>query len=101
MIPVLGTLVLLSSSMNADTQRSATMLYRFDDDKQRSRWSTSRPGLFPEVLELGRTERCSAIGRMALVASTPQRGFEKVEQIRDADDRGTSAGGLIEITVAR
>jgi hypothetical protein len=36
-----------------------------------------------------------------LVASTPQRGFEKVEQIRDADDRGTFAGGLIEITVAR
>jgi hypothetical protein len=36
-----------------------------------------------------------------LVASTPQRGFEKVEQIRDAGDRGTFAGGLKEITVAR
>jgi hypothetical protein len=39
-----------------------------------------------ELSRLGETIGHRPIGRVALVASTPQRGFEKVEQIRDADD---------------
>jgi Protein of unknown function (DUF3500) len=71
----------------SEKQRSA-VLYKFDDDQQRVRWSNSPTGFVPRgglsLEELSDTLQKAAL---ALVASTlSQRGFEKVEEIREADD---------------
>src|SRR6478672_658047 len=109
LVVTLGALVLLSRSMNADTPQSVTsqivgaanaflsilndrqrsaVLYKFDDDKQRARWSNFPAGFVPRgglsLAELGEAQRSAALALVALTLS--QKGFEKVEQIRDADD---------------
>jgi hypothetical protein len=64
------------------------VLYKFDDDKQRARWSNFPAGFVPRgglsLAELGEAQRSAALALVALTLS--QKGFEKVEQIRDADD---------------
>jgi Protein of unknown function (DUF3500) len=71
----------------SEKQRSA-VLYKFDDDQQRVRWSNFPTGFVPRgglsLEELSDTQQKAAL---ALVASTLSlKGFEKVEKIREADD---------------
>jgi hypothetical protein len=109
MIMTPAVVLLPSKSAKADTPRSATseiveqantflatlsekqrsaVLYKFDDDQQRARWSNLPTGFVPRgglsLEELSDTQQKAAL---ALVASTlSQKGFEKVEEIREADD---------------
>jgi len=112
----LGALVVRSRSVNADTPQSATsrivgaadaflstlnekqrsaVLYKFDDDKQRARWSNLPIGMVPRGgLSLGELSDAQRAAALALVASTlSPRGYEKVEQIRDADDAFKAIAG--------
>jgi Protein of unknown function (DUF3500) len=103
------SLILFSESAKADSPQSATsrivglanaflaslnekqraaVLYKFDDDEQRVRWSNFSTGFVPRgglsLEEMSDTQQKAAL---ALVASTlSQKGFEKVEEIREADD---------------
>jgi hypothetical protein len=102
-------LVVLSSNSKADTAQSATskivgeanaflatlsekqrlaVLYKFDDDQQRVRWSNFPTGFVPRGgLSLEELSDIQQKAALALVASTlSQKGFEKVEEIREADD---------------
>jgi len=71
-----------------DEPQRGRVLFRFDDDAQRVRWSnlpvqmTPRAGL--KMGELSATQRTAA---MALVASAlSPKGFEKIQQIVEADE---------------
>ena len=70
-----------------DDSKRQTVMFAFDDEKQRARWSNfptffKRAGL--NMGELNATQRSSAL---ALVSSAlSRRGFEKVEQIMEADE---------------
>ena len=86
LVVTLGALVPLSRSMNADTPQSVTsqivgaanaflsilndrqrsaVLYKFDDDKQRARWSNFPAGFVPRgglsLAELGEAQRSAAL----------------------------------------
>ncbi|MDB4892662.1 MAG: hypothetical protein JWL61_4517 [Gemmatimonadetes bacterium] len=75
----------LSTLNDAQKQR---VLFNFDDDAQRVRWSNlpnamvKRIGL--SVGELNEAQRSAALALMSSVLS--KRGFEKVEEIREADE---------------
>ena len=71
----------------SEKQRSA-VLYKFDDDKQRVRWSNFPTGFVPRGgLSLEGLSDIQQNAALALVASTlSQKGFEKVEEIREADE---------------
>lgn len=78
-----------------DGQQRHTVLFAFSDNKQRARWSNlpttmvQRGGL--SLKELTPAQRQAAL---ALVASTlSTRGFEKVQQIMDADEVLKSTDG--------
>ena len=69
-------------------QQKKSVLFAFDDEKQRARWSNfptsfvRRAG--PSMGELNAAQRSAA---MALVSSAlSQRGFEKIQQIMEADE---------------
>ena len=71
-----------------DQKQRGSLLFAFDDEKQRARWSNlpttmaSRAGL--NLKELSPAQRSAAL---ALVASAlSPRGFEKVQQIIEADE---------------
>ena len=71
-----------------DDKQRTKVLFAFNDDKQRARWSNFPTGFVPRggvsLRELSDTQRAAA---MALVASAlSPRGFEKVQQIMEADD---------------
>jgi Protein of unknown function (DUF3500) len=75
-----------------EKQRSA-VLYKFDDDRQRARWSNFPTGFVRRggisLAEMSGAQRTAAL---ALVASALSRkGYEKVQQIRDADEAFTKA----------
>jgi Protein of unknown function (DUF3500) len=105
----LALVVLSSESAKADTPQSATskivreanaflatlsekqrsaVLYKFDDDQQRVRWSNFPTGFVPRGgLSLEEFSDIQRNAALALVASTlSQKGIEKVEEIREADD---------------
>jgi hypothetical protein len=78
-----------------DGKQRQTVLFPFNDDKQRARWSNfpttmvQRGGL--SLKELNPTQREAA---MALVASAlSRRGFEKIQQIMEADEVLKSTDG--------
>jgi hypothetical protein len=80
-----------------DQKQRQSVLFAFDDEKQRARWSNlpttmvHRAGL--SMGELSASQRSAA---MALVSSAlSQRGFEKVQQIMEGDEvlKGTGRGG--------
>jgi hypothetical protein len=103
------SLILLSKSAKADSPQSATsqivglanvflaalnekqrdaVLYKFNDEEQRARWSNLPTGFVPRgglsLEELSDTQQKAALD---LVASTlSQKGYQKVEEIREADD---------------
>jgi hypothetical protein len=69
------------------TQRQKVM-FAFDDQQQRARWSNFPNGIFQRAgLSLGELNAVQRSAALALVASTlSARGYEKVEQIMDADE---------------
>jgi Protein of unknown function (DUF3500) len=86
-----------------DQKQRQSVLYAFDDQDQRKRWSNFPVAMVPRggisLKEMNTTQRTAA---MALVASTlSPRGFEKVQQIMEGDEvnktmdqgRGGNQGG--------
>jgi len=79
------------------------VLYSYDDERQRARWSNFPTGFVPRgginLKEMNETQRAAAMELMATVLSS--KGLEKVNQIRQADDdfkangskRGPGSGG--------
>jgi Protein of unknown function (DUF3500) len=112
-----GALVLICSSMTAakaqtqtskivsaantflstlDEKQRQSVLFAFDDEKQRVRWSNLPTSFVPRgginLKEMNPTQRSAA---MALVsAALSQKGFEKVKQIMEGDEvlRATDSG---------
>ena len=83
-----------------DAKQRQHVLYAFDDDQQRVRWSNFPTAMVPRggisLKEMTAAQRSAA---MALVAAAlSPRGFEKVQQIMEADevnkltDRGPGGG---------
>ena len=73
-----------------------TVLFSFDDEQQRARWSNFPTGFVPRggisLKEMNPTQRSAA---MALVAAAlSPKGFEKVQQIMEGDEvlRKTDTG---------
>src|ERR1700733_3254228 len=71
-----------------DEKQRQKVLFAFDDDQQRKRWSNLPTGAVPRggigLKDMTPAQRSAA---MALVASAlSQRGFEKVQQIMDGDE---------------
>ena len=73
-----------------------TVVFAFDDEQQRARWSNFPTGFIPRggisLKEMNPTQRSAA---MALVAAAlSPKGFEKVQQIMEADEilRKTDTG---------
>jgi Protein of unknown function (DUF3500) len=71
-----------------DEKQRQSALFAFDDEKQRQRWSNLPTTMVPRaglsLKELNATQRSAAL---ALVSSAlNRRGFEKVEQIMEADE---------------
>jgi hypothetical protein len=71
-----------------DQKQRQSMLFAFDDEKQRARWSNlptsmvRRAGL--SMGELSAPQRSAALALMSSVLS--RRGFEKVQEIMEADE---------------
>src|SRR5882672_1800250 len=71
-----------------DQKQRQTMLFAFDDEKQRARWSNlptsfvSRGGL--NLKEMTSPQRSAALALLSSALS--KRGFEKVQQIMEADE---------------
>jgi Protein of unknown function (DUF3500) len=86
----------------SDAQRS-TAVYAFDDNTQRARWSNFPTGFVPRggmsLKQMSAEQKAAALDLMKIVLSS--RGYEKVSQIRMADDdfktngskRGPRGGG--------
>ena len=71
-----------------DQKQRQAVLFSFNDEEQRKRWSNFPVVMVPRggisLKEMNATQRAAA---MALVASTlSQRGFEKVQQIMEGDE---------------
>ena len=71
-----------------DQKQRQNVLYAFDDEQQRARWSNLPTGFVPRggisLKEMNSAQRSAA---MALVSSAlSKRGFEKVEQIMEGDE---------------
>lgn len=78
-----------------DQKQRESLLFAFDDEKQRARWSNlpiqlaARAGL--SLKELNPAQRSAAL---ALVSSAlSPRGFEKVQQMMEADEVLKTSGG--------
>ncbi len=71
----------------SDTQRSK-VIYDFNDNTQRARWSNFPTGFVPRggmsLKQMSATQKAAALDLMTVVLSS--RGYEKVSQIRMADD---------------
>src|ERR1700761_914939 len=71
----------------SDEQRTR-VLYSFSDDSQRARWSNFPVPIVPRgglsLKELSSTQRAAAMTLLSTVLS--RRGFEKVQQIMEADE---------------
>ena len=71
-----------------DEKQRAKVLFAINDDKQRARWSNFPTGMVPRggvsLRELSDTQRAAAMALVSLALSA--RGFEKVQQIMEADD---------------
>ena len=71
-----------------DEKQRQSVMFAFDDDKQRARWSNLPVSFVPRaglsLKELNTAQRSAA---MALVSSAlSRRGFEKVQQIMEGDE---------------
>jgi hypothetical protein len=72
-----------------DAPQRQKVLFAFDDDRQRVRWSNLPVTIVPRaglsMGELNATQRSAALALVASVLS--RRGFEKVRQIMEGDER--------------
>jgi Protein of unknown function (DUF3500) len=78
-----------------DEKQRQKVLFAFDDDQQRKRWSNLPTGAVPRggigLKDMTPSQRSAA---MALVASAlSPRGFEKVQQIMEGDEVNKSSEG--------
>jgi hypothetical protein len=80
-----------------DEKQRQSVVFAFDDEQQRKRWSNLPTGMVPrggiDLKDMTAAQRSAA---MALVSSAlSQRGFEKVQQIMDGDEmlKGTEGNG--------
>ena len=71
-----------------DQKQRQSVLFAFDDEKQRVRWSNFPVRMVPRAgLSMGELSSAQHSAAMALVASAlSRRGFEKVQQIVEADE---------------
>ena len=71
-----------------EAQQRQKVLFAFDDEKQRVRWSNLPVRMVPRAgLNMGELSAAQRSAAMALVASAlSPRGFEKVQQIVQADE---------------
>src|SRR6058998_3838838 len=71
-----------------DAQQRARVLFSFDDDKQRVRWSNFPNRIFQRAgLSLGELNATQRSAAMAVVAAALSRkGYEKILQIMEADE---------------
>jgi len=71
-----------------DQKQRQSVAFAFDDEKQRVRWSNLPVKMVPRAgLSMGELNAAQRSAALALVASTlSRRGFEKVEQIVEADE---------------
>ena len=71
-----------------DQKQQQSVLFAFDDEKQRARWSNLPVRMVPRgglsMGELSATQRSAALALVSFALS--RRGFEKVQQIMDADE---------------
>ena len=80
----------------SEKQRQS-VLYSFDDEQQQARWSNFPTGFVPRggisLKEMNPAQRSAAMALIATVLSP--RGFEKVQQIMEADEvlKMTDSGG--------
>jgi hypothetical protein len=81
------------SSANAflstlDEKQRQSVMFAFDDAKQRVRWSNLPTAMVPRAgLSMGQLSAAQRSAAMALLASTlSKRGLEKVQQIMDGDE---------------
>lgn len=71
-----------------DQKQRQRVLFSFDDETQRKRWSNLPVGIVPRAgLSMGELSASQRSAALALVASAlSQRGFEKVQQILEGDE---------------
>lgn len=71
-----------------DAKQRQNVLFAFDDQEQRQRWSNFPISIVPRAgLSMGELSAAQRAAAMSLVASAlSQRGFEKVQQIMDGDE---------------
>ena len=78
-----------------DQKQRGSVLFAFDDEQQRARWSTLPVRMVPRAgLSMGELSAAQRSAALALVSSTlSRRGFEKVKQIMEADETLKRTGG--------
>ncbi len=71
-----------------DEKQRASVLFAFDDEQQRKRWSNLPVKMVPRAgLSLGELSGSQRSAALALVSSAlSRRGFEKVQEIMEADE---------------
>jgi Protein of unknown function (DUF3500) len=71
-----------------DQKQRQRVLFAFDDDKQRARWSNFPVEMVPRAgLSMGELSAAQRSAALALVSSMlSRRGFEKVQQIMEGDE---------------
>jgi hypothetical protein len=78
-----------------DAPQRKSVLFAFDDEQQRARWSNLPTSFVPRAgLSLGELNAAQRSAALALVASAlSRRGFEKVQQIMEGDEILKKSGG--------
>ena len=78
-----------------DQKQRHSVLFAFDDEKQRARWSNLPVKMVPRAgLSMGELTPAQRSAALALVSSTLSRtGFEKVQQIMQGDEVLKTSGG--------
>ena len=71
-----------------DQKQRQSVLFAFDDEKQRARWSNLPTTMVPRAgLSMGELNAAQRSAALALVSSALSRqGFEKVQQIMEGDE---------------
>jgi hypothetical protein len=78
-----------------DDKQRKSVLFAFDDEQQRARWSNLPVRMTPRAgLSLGELSASQRSAALALLSSTlSRRGFEKVQEIMEADEVLKTSGG--------
>jgi hypothetical protein len=82
-----------------DAQQRARVVFAYDDDKQRMRWSNFPTGIFQRaglsLKDLNATQRSAALAVVSSALS--RRGYEKILQIMEADEvlKASESGNLL------